>query len=70
MPYTERLQKKIAANGAWIAPNEYQVRIYFHEMPDRISYTFRFEEDKLEWDSKLEHSLFGAREQPTLTGQK
>ena len=69
LPYTKSLQKKIAANGAWISPNEYQLRIYFYEMPDRMTYTFRFEEGQLFWDSKLEHSLFGPMEQPALEGQ-
>ena len=68
LPYTENLQKAVAANGAWINPNEYQVRVHFYKMPDRIIYTFRFEEEKLEWESKLSFSLFGARKQPLLTG--
>jgi len=70
LPYTERLQKTVAVNGAWISSNEYQVRIYFYQMPDRMTYTFKFEGDKLEWDSKLEHSLFGAQKRPQLTGHQ
>ena len=69
LPYTKSLQKKIAANGAWINDNEYQLRVYFYEMPDRITYTFRFEKGQLFWDSKLEHSLFGPRKQSALTGK-
>jgi len=68
LPYTKNLQKKIAANGSWISDKQYQLRIYFYEMPDRITYTFRFEDGQLLWESKLEHSLFGPREQPALTG--
>ncbi|MFK7983931.1 MAG: serine hydrolase [Saprospiraceae bacterium] len=70
LPYTENLQQKVATSGAWIQPNEYQLRVYLYEMPARITYTFRFEADRLEWDSKLEHSLLGPQKQPSLTGQK
>jgi len=70
LPYTENLHKKIAASGAWITDNEYQLRIYLYEMPERINYTFRFEDKQLTWDSQLEHSLLGAREQEQLTGKR
>lgn len=69
LPYTTNLLKKIAASGAWIAPDVYQLRVYFYEMPERITYTFKFEEDELIWDSKLEHSLFGPRKQEQLRGR-
>ncbi len=70
LPYTQNLQKAIAANGAWIDPNTYQVRIHFYKMPDRITYTFRFEADSLEWESQLAFSLFGPKKQPLLIGSK
>ena len=70
LPYTQNLQKAVAANGAWIDPNTYQVRIHFYKMPDRITYTFRFETDGLEWESQLAFSLFGPKKQPLLTGSK
>jgi len=70
LPYTDNLLKKIATSGAWIKPNVYQVRIYFYGMPDRITYTFQFEEDQLIWDSKLEHSLFGPQKQEQLNGKR
>lgn len=70
LPYTENLQKAVAVNGAWISPNEYQVRVHFYKMPDRIIYTFKFEEEKLEWNSQLSFSLFGAKKQPKLTGKR
>ena len=70
LPYTEKLQIKIAASGAWISANEYQLRVYFYEMPDRITYTFKFEEDRVAWSSQLEHSLFGPQKQAVLIGSK
>lgn len=66
LPFAELMRKPIAANGAWLTEDEYQVRIYFYESPDRITYTFRFEEEGLVWDSKLEHSLLGSKEQEQL----
>lgn len=70
LPYTENLQKAVAANGAWISPNVYQVRIHLYKMPDRMTYTFRFEDNQLEWKSQLAFSLFGPKKQPPLTGSK
>lgn len=69
LPYTEKLQKKVATSGAWLSQNEYQLRVYFHEMPARITYTFTFEADQVVWESKLEHSLFGPSTQASLTGK-
>jgi hypothetical protein len=36
--------------------------------PVLVSYTFRFQDEKLLWDSKLEHALFGPRKQEQLIG--
>lgn len=69
IPYTNNLLQSIAANGAWTKPNEYQLRVYLYETPARINYTFRFQDGKLIWDSKLEHSLFGPRNQGQLIGK-
>ena len=70
LPNAANLQQKIAANGAWVNEQEYQLRIYFHEMPARITYTFQFEKNQLTWTSKLEHSLFGPRTPVELIGSK
>ncbi len=69
LPYTNSASKAIAASGAWITPEEYQLRIYLYETPARITYTFRFEESGLKWDSKLEHELFGPRTQESMSGR-
>ena len=68
LPYTNNLLKKVAASGAWTQSNEYQLRVYLYEMPDRITYTFRVDEEQLIWDSKLERSLFGPKPQEQLVG--
>ena len=70
LPYTENLHKKIATSGAWISDNVYQLKVYLYEMPESITYTFRFEEDQLLWESKLEHSLLGSSKQEPLLGQR
>ena len=69
VPFTQNLTKGIAASGAWTKANEYRLRLYFYESPARITYTFRFGEQDLSWDSKLEHALFGPRTQETLIGR-
>ena len=70
LPYGKKLQKKVAANGAWISPTDYQLRMYFYEMPERITYTFSFAEDQVTWESKLEHSLLGPQEQERFIGNR
>ncbi|MEO1452015.1 MAG: serine hydrolase, partial [Bacteroidota bacterium] len=68
IPYADRILPAIASSGAWTSDNEYQLRIYFSRDPARLTYTFKFEEDQVTWDSKLEYSIFGAQETPQLTG--
>ena len=68
LPFAKLQKKKIAASGAWVGPNEYQLRIYFYEMPERINYNFRFEGDMVNWESNLEHALFGTNEKFSLKG--
>jgi len=69
LPYAHMMLKSIASSGAWISPDTYQLRIYFTETPAKITYTFRFNEEGLEWDSKLEQSLFGPQKQEKLFGE-
>lgn len=69
LPFTNHMPKSIAASGAWINPDKYQVRIYLYETPARITYTFYFQDDRLIWDTKLENALFGPRQQEQFTGK-
>jgi hypothetical protein len=49
--------KKIAASGAWISENEFQLRIYQYETPSRLDYIFNFKNGKLKWDCKKSNAL-------------
>ena len=49
--------KKIAASGAWISENEFQMRIYQYETPARLDYIFNFKNGKLKWDCKKSNAL-------------
>lgn len=69
IPFANQKYKRIAASGAWVEPELYQVKVYQYETPARLTYTFRFSDGELIWDSKPEHALFGPREQVVLKGK-
>ena len=69
LPYTQQMRRSIGASGAWIKPDEYQAKIYFTETPASILYTFRFENNRMNWTSQLRHSLFGPRKLEILKGE-
>ena len=69
IPFAPTTKKLIASSGAWITDDEYQVRIYFHESPARITYDFKFHENELIWECKPEQALFGSRNAETLVGK-
>ena len=69
LPYTDHIPKSIAASGAWVSPDQYQVRVYLYETPARITYTFHFQNHKLIWNTKLENVLFGLRKQEQFIGE-
>jgi hypothetical protein len=68
LPYTQNMRSRIGASGAWVEPNEYQAKIYLTETPASILYTFRFENNRMNWTSQLRHSLFGPRKLEILKG--
>ena len=68
IPHMKNIPSDIAASGAWIDPQTYQVRIYLVETPARMTYTFHFKDTRLTWETQLEHTLFGPREPEVLTG--
>ena len=70
LPYIKDLRRSIASGGAWTKSNEYQLRLYLYETPVQITYTFRFQDDELIWESKLENSLFGSNKQEQLIGKQ
>jgi hypothetical protein len=58
---------KIAASGAWSSAGQYRVRIIYFETPHEITCTFRFEDEKMVWDTKMNVSL-GSTEPEQLIG--
>ena len=68
IPHMKNMPSEIAASGAWTDSQTYQVQMYLVETPARMTYTFHFEDQKLTWETQLEHSLFGPREPEVLTG--
>jgi len=52
-----------------VEPEVYQVKVYQYETPALVTYTFRFSDGEVIWNSKPEHSLFGPREQVVLKGK-
>ncbi|MFT6855855.1 MAG: CubicO group peptidase (beta-lactamase class C family) [Cyclobacteriaceae bacterium] len=68
LPYTKNLEKKIAVSGAWTSDSQYTMRVYFYESPARMTYTFSFGDDGLDWETKLENALFGMQKLAPLKG--
>jgi CubicO group peptidase (beta-lactamase class C family) len=61
------VSQKVAVNGAWEAPDTYRVNIIYYETPESISYTFKFEGNRLLWDTRKKAS-FGPGNPAQLTG--
>jgi CubicO group peptidase (beta-lactamase class C family) len=56
---------KVAANGAWEADDTYTVNLIYYESPESVKFTFKFEGDKLIWDTERKAS-FGPRHPATV----
>jgi hypothetical protein len=56
---------KVAVNGAWEADDTYTVNLIYYETPESIKFSFKFEGDKLLWDTERKAS-FAPRQSPTL----
>jgi CubicO group peptidase (beta-lactamase class C family) len=70
IPFANKKYKRIATTGAWVEPEVYQVKVYQYETPALVTYTFKFSDGEVVWDSKPEHSLFGPRKQVVLKGKQ
>ena len=67
LPNPLLVSQKVAASGAWEAPNSYRVNLIYYETPQSMNFTFKFEGNKLLWDT--EHTAsFGSRHPQQLTG--
>jgi len=58
---------KVAVCGAWTSPDTYSVKVVYYETPQSLTFSFRFEDDKLYWDTEYRAS-FGPRDPGRLTG--
>ncbi len=65
MPST--VSDKVAASGAWDGPDTYTVNVIYYETPQSMKFTFRFQDNKLTWDTELKAS-FGPRNPGQLIG--
>lgn len=61
--------EKVAVSGAWHADDTYAVKIVYYETPQSVVYTFRFEEDKVYWNTRY-IAAFAPRNQRTMVGTK
>ena len=76
-PFTEGLDYldgqalNIAANGAWISPKQYLLRIYFYESTASVDYIFNFEGNEFFWETKFNHIGYTSKKGVfPITGQK
>ena len=76
-PFTEGLDYldgqalNIAANGAWISPKQYLLRIYFYESTASVDYIFNFEDNEFFWETKFNHIGYTSKKGVfPITGQK
>jgi CubicO group peptidase (beta-lactamase class C family) len=51
------VSQKVAVNGAWESPDTYTVNIIYYETPESLRYTFKFEGDRLQWDTRRKASF-------------
>jgi hypothetical protein len=63
------VSEKVAVSGAWETADTYTVKIIYYETPQSVKFTFRFEENKLFWDTENRAS-FGPENPLQLTGTK
>ena len=57
LPGTTVTSDRVAVNGAWETPDTYTVNIIYYETPESISYTFKFEGNRLLWDTRRKASF-------------
>ncbi|MDF1576127.1 MAG: serine hydrolase [Bacteroidales bacterium] len=58
---------KVAASGAWTSGDTYVLKLIYYETPQSLTFSFRFEEDKLYWDTEYRAS-FGPVNPGQITG--
>lgn len=58
---------KVAVSGAWVSPDTYLLKMVYYETPYLEEYTFKFKDEQVEWDSKINVS-FGPTSSEQLRG--
>jgi CubicO group peptidase (beta-lactamase class C family) len=71
LPFAEKMLPMTATSGAWIDNNTYQVTIRFREMVGYYTYKFKFDGDKITWESSSHKNIIigGWRKMPVLEGE-
>ncbi len=59
---------KVAVCGAWTSPETFEVKVIYYETPQSLTFSFKFENDKLFWDTEYRAS-FGPGDPGQLTGR-
>jgi CubicO group peptidase (beta-lactamase class C family) len=66
-PNPQLVSQNVAVSGAWEAPDTYRVNLIYYETPQSMNLTFKFEGNKLFWDT--EHTAsFGPRHLKQMKG--
>lgn len=61
------VSRQVAVSGAWTASDTYEVKVIYYESPQSVIHTFRFEENRLFWDTE-NIAAFAPRKQKQITG--
>ena len=67
LPTPPLVSDKVAVSGAWEDTNTYTAHFIYYETPQSTSFTFKFKENKLIWDTENKAS-FGPKNLPQMTG--
>lgn len=62
------LSDKVAIDGAWTAPDTYTVNVIYYETPESVKFVFKFEGDRLLWETERKAS-FGPRHPEQIKGR-
>ena len=66
---TDRGDQKVAASGAWTAPDTYTVKLCLYETPFVVTSSLRFAGEEVTFEREF-NVAFGERKRPTLVGRR
>jgi len=67
LPNPPLVSPKVAVSGAWEDVNTYKANFIYYETPQSTNFTFKFEGNKLTWDTENKAS-FGPKNLPQIVG--